>query len=97
MLLGFATYFATLGATASYPDFDLDDFIVVDSIQAAFQSDVLSTAHPLHQPNVSSPSDISVLFDIITYDKGASLLRMTSDFLTETVFTDGLKAYLSAQ
>lgn len=90
---GFATYFATLPyKTEIHPEYDLDDFIVVDSNQAVMKSDVLSTAHPLHHPNAINTRDA---FTLISYDKGCAVLRMTNGFLTETNFKTGLKAYLT--
>lgn len=103
---GFATYFANLAASSSslanpelpdiHPEYGLNDWVVVDSIQYAMQADVRGTTHPIHYSNLSTPAETRFGFDTISYDKGASLLRMANAFLTEPLLMQGLKTYLDA-
>uniref|UniRef100_A0A3B4BC34 T-box domain-containing protein n=1 Tax=Periophthalmus magnuspinnatus TaxID=409849 RepID=A0A3B4BC34_9GOBI len=46
--------------------------------------------------DILKPEQISEQFDAISYSKGASVLRMLSDFLSEPVFVQGLSTYLTA-
>ncbi|KGL97237.1 Aminopeptidase N, partial [Charadrius vociferus] len=46
------------------------------------------------EDEINTPAQISEVFDSIAYSKGASVLRMLSDFLTEDVFKEGLQSYL---
>ncbi len=43
---------------------------------------------------VQSPEDADGMFDILTYEKGGSVLRMLQQYLGETAFRDGVRLYL---
>jgi len=62
---------------------------------AAFDTDALSSTRPIEYP-VVSPADAEGMFDILTYEKGAAVVRMLEQFLGEDEFRDGIRAYLSA-
>uniref|UniRef100_A0A672HE02 Aminopeptidase n=1 Tax=Salarias fasciatus TaxID=181472 RepID=A0A672HE02_SALFA len=93
---GFASYVEYLGADNAEPDWGLKDLIVLNDIHRVFAVDALASSHPLSSPEdaIQKPAQISELFDAISYSKGASVLRMLSDFLTEPVFLKGLQTYL---
>nr|XP_006629061.1 PREDICTED: aminopeptidase N-like [Lepisosteus oculatus] len=95
---GFATYVSYLGANHIEPTWNIKDLMVLNEIQSVFQVDSLATSHPLssREVDVNTPDEISELFDSITYSKGAALLRMMSEFLSEKVFRAGTKTYLEA-
>lgn len=66
---------------------------VIEQHQAALVFD-----HRLKHPitaSVNSPSDIENIFDMITYNKGASVLKMLKDTLTEEIFRKSLSLYLN--
>ncbi|EPY73012.1 hypothetical protein CB1_057708001 [Camelus ferus] len=44
--------------------------------------------------NFTETSEINDLFDLFTYNKGASMARMLSSFLNEKIFISALKSYL---
>lgn len=44
---------------------------------------------------VNSPDEIQNIFDIITYSKGASVLRMLKFALTDDIFRKSLSSYLN--
>ncbi|KAI4894399.1 hypothetical protein NFI96_008553, partial [Prochilodus magdalenae] len=69
------------------------DLIVLDDIHRVFAVDALASSRPLSskEEDITRPEQISEVFDTISYSKGASVLRMLSDFLTEPVFLQGLK------
>jgi puromycin-sensitive aminopeptidase len=62
---------------------------------AAFDTDALSSTRPIEYP-VVSPDDAEGMFDILTYEKGAAVVRMLEQYLGEDEFRDGIRAYLSA-
>uniref|UniRef100_A0A3B5MA29 Alanyl (membrane) aminopeptidase b, tandem duplicate 1 n=1 Tax=Xiphophorus couchianus TaxID=32473 RepID=A0A3B5MA29_9TELE len=93
---GFASYVEFLGADKAEPEWNVKDLIVLNDVHRVFAVDALASSHPLSslEDDIQKPAQISELFDAISYSKGASVLRMLSDFLTEPVFTKGLQSYL---
>uniref|UniRef100_A0A8C2DPD7 Aminopeptidase n=1 Tax=Cyprinus carpio TaxID=7962 RepID=A0A8C2DPD7_CYPCA len=94
---GFASYVEYLGAAEAEPDWNVKDLIVLNDVHRVFAIDALASSHPLSskEEEIQRPEQISEVFDTISYSKGASVLRMLSDFLTEEVFTQGLQTYLN--
>ncbi|XP_026110203.1 aminopeptidase N-like [Carassius auratus] len=93
---GFASYVEYLGADYAEQEWNIKDLIVLNDVHRVFAIDALASSHPLSskEEDIQRPEQISEVFDTISYSKGASVLRMLSDFLTETVFTQGLRTYL---
>ncbi|KAM3870229.1 aminopeptidase N-like [Diretmus argenteus] len=94
---GFASYVEYLGADHAEPLWNVKDLIVLSDVHRVFAVDALASSHPLssREEDIQKPAQISELFDAISYSKGASVLRMLSDFLTEDVFKFGLSTYLN--
>uniref|UniRef100_A0A671MJS8 Aminopeptidase n=1 Tax=Sinocyclocheilus anshuiensis TaxID=1608454 RepID=A0A671MJS8_9TELE len=88
---GFATYMSYIGVQAD--GWDLRDLIVLRETQTAFQVDSLNSSHPLslQENDIQTFSEITELFDDITYSKGAAVLRMLATFMTEDAFMKGIK------
>uniref|UniRef100_A0A671KT52 Aminopeptidase n=1 Tax=Sinocyclocheilus anshuiensis TaxID=1608454 RepID=A0A671KT52_9TELE len=93
---GFASYVSYLGADYAEPTWNIKDLMVLQQVQRAFGVDALVSSHPLssREDEVITPDQIDQLFDTITYSKGAAVLRMLSEFLTESAFAKGLHNYL---
>ncbi|XP_034535383.1 aminopeptidase Ey-like [Notolabrus celidotus] len=93
---GFASYVSYLGADYAEPTWNMKDLIVLNEIVGVMGIDALASSHPLStkEEEIQKPEDISQLFDSITYSKGAAVLRMLSQFITEGVFSNGLQTYL---
>ncbi|XP_049579447.1 aminopeptidase N-like [Syngnathus scovelli] len=93
---GFASFVEYLGADRAEPDWNVKDLIVLSDMHRVFAIDALASSHPLSskEEDIQKPAQISELFDAISYSKGASVLRMLSDFLSEDVFLKGLRTYL---
>ncbi|XP_069840540.1 aminopeptidase N-like [Dendropsophus ebraccatus] len=93
---GFASYVEYLGAHEAEPTWNIKDLTVLYDVHRVMAVDALASSHPLtsKEEEVNTPSEISALFDSITYSKGASVIRMLSSFLTEDLFVKGLQAYL---
>ncbi|XP_056427950.1 aminopeptidase N [Hyla sarda] len=93
---GFASYVEYLGADKAEDTWNIKDLAVLYDIHRVMAVDALASSHPLtsKEEEVNTPSEISSLFDSISYSKGASVIRMLSSFLTEELFVKGLQAYL---
>ena len=63
------------------------------SRSAAFDIDSLEATRPIEFP-VVSPADAEAMFDLLTYEKGAAVVRMLEQWLGEEVFRDGIRYYL---
>ncbi|XP_051239122.1 aminopeptidase N-like [Dicentrarchus labrax] len=94
---GFASYVSYLGADHAEPSWNMKDLIVLDDIHRVFAVDALASSHPLSskEDSIILPDQITEQFDAISYSKGAAVLRMLSDFLSERVFVQGLSSYLN--
>jgi puromycin-sensitive aminopeptidase len=55
--------------------------------------DALASTRPV-EFSVVAPHEADEMFDVLTYQKGSSLVRMLQQFLGEEVFRKGVKAYL---
>jgi len=55
--------------------------------------DALQNSHPVEVP-LKDPSEISQVFDKITYCKGASVLHMLHEYLGEEDFKTGIQNYI---
>jgi len=62
---------------------------------AAFDVDALAATRPIEFP-VISPEDAEGMFDLLTYEKGAAVLRMLEQYLGPDVFKAGIQAYIEA-
>ena len=60
---------------------------------AAFDTDALHSTRPI-EFEVVSPAEAEAMFDILTYQKGASVVRMLEQYLGSEVFRTGITGYL---
>ncbi|KAL7063805.1 hypothetical protein AAHC03_05522 [Spirometra sp. Aus1] len=91
---GFATFVEYIGVAHAQPDWHMDEQFAVLQLQKVLLSDSLATTHPVFMP-VYHPDEINEIFDTISYNKGASILRMMEAFLGRETFRRGLKIYLA--
>jgi puromycin-sensitive aminopeptidase len=68
-----------------------DSFTV--SRAAAMQVDGLRSTRAIEFP-VEKPEEAAGMFDVLTYEKGASVLRMLEQYLGANAFRDGIRLYL---
>ena len=80
---------------ASYPELDMTSQMPQWLRQGAMQADSFSNAHPLEIPINTTDLSKPAIFDTISYQKGASLLRMIDAYMGEDNFMEGLRRYLS--
>ncbi|MBI5444784.1 MAG: M1 family metallopeptidase [Deltaproteobacteria bacterium] len=88
----FATFMATLCVDAFKPEWGRWEQFSRER-SAAFDVDSLATTRPVEYP-VRSPAEADGMFDVLTYQKGASVLRMLERYLGEAKFRDGIREYL---
>jgi puromycin-sensitive aminopeptidase len=60
---------------------------------AALRLDALRNTHPIHC-EVRTPNEATENFDLITYEKGASVVRMIERYLGPKTFQKGVRAYI---
>ena len=90
---GFATWVGWLAADHLFPEWDIWTEFILDDCQAGLSLDGLRSSHPIEVP-VKNPSEITQIFDSISYSKGASIIRMLVKFLGEETFQKGMRSYL---
>jgi aminopeptidase N len=90
---GFATWMSYLPMDHFYPEWQVWTQFTVDEQQLAFRYDSLANTHPIQVP-INDPEEIQSIFDVISYEKGASSIHMLQQFLGADAFRDGLRFYL---
>jgi puromycin-sensitive aminopeptidase len=90
----FATWMATKTVNKIRPEWR---FLAksVETRNFAMSEDQLASTRAIHA-HVSNPSQAVEMFDGITYEKGASILRMLECFVNEKTFQKGIHDYLSS-
>jgi len=89
----FATFMEVTCTDAFRPEWDRwVDFGL--SRSAAYDTDALATTRPIEYP-VVSPADADGMFDVLTYEKGASVVRMLEQYLGADRFRDGIRRYMA--
>ncbi|KAF9949308.1 hypothetical protein BGZ65_007423 [Modicella reniformis] len=90
---GFATWVGTLAVDHLFPTWDTWSNFVINEYQHGLSLDSLRSSHPIEVP-VADPYEINQIFDAISYSKGASVIRMLSEWLSVDVFLAGIRRYL---
>ncbi len=88
----FATFMEMLAVNAWKPEWRRWESFTV-SRAAAMQVDGLKSTRPIEFP-VEKPEEAAGMFDVLTYEKGASVLRMLEQYLGAEAFRDGIRLYL---
>ncbi len=88
----FATFMEMLAVDAWKPEWRRWESFTV-SRAAAMQVDGLKSTRPIEFP-VEKPEEAAGMFDVLTYEKGASVLRMLEQYLGADRFRDGIRLYL---
>jgi aminopeptidase N/puromycin-sensitive aminopeptidase len=89
---GFATWMALKPSQTLHPEWNaiLD---AVSETNGAMTVDALNNTHPI-RAKAETPDEINELFDTISYEKGASILRMVESYVSPDVFRRGVNSYL---
>ncbi|XP_065171001.1 glutamyl aminopeptidase-like isoform X3 [Atheta coriaria] len=90
---GFASYIEYKGVDAAHPDWKMLDQFVLDDLHNVLKLDATLASHPIVQ-QATTPDEITSLFDTISYSKGASILRMMENSISNETFQQGVTNYL---
>lgn len=88
----FATFMAAMCTDEFNPEWRRWDQFSLER-SAAFDVDSLQKTRPIEY-EVKSPADADGMFDLLTYEKGGSVLRMLEQHLGPDRFRDGIRHYL---
>ena len=88
----FATFMETACTDAYRPDWKVWSSFG-RARAAALTTDALAATRPVEYP-VATPADAEDMFDVLTYEKGAALVRMLEQYLGAEAFRDGVRLYL---
>jgi len=88
----FATFMEMMAVDAWKPQWKRWDTFCI-SRAAALSVDGLLSTRPVEYP-VRAPKDADAMFDVLTYEKGASVLRMLEQHIGPGVFRSGVRDYL---
>jgi puromycin-sensitive aminopeptidase len=89
----FATFMETLTSDHFRPDWQV--WTAFGAAKAeALAVDGLRATRPVEYP-VGPPSEAEAMFDVLTYEKGGSVLRMLEQYLGPEVLRKGIAAYLA--
>lgn len=89
---GFATWMSGKPLQALHPEWN-GALSAVGATNGALSSDALLNTHPIRM-KAETPDEINELFDTISYEKSAAVLRMIEAYVTPDVFRRGVNAYL---
>lgn len=78
-----------------HTDWDLEAQFVVENLQQSMQLDSTDSTHPMTDVTVNTKSQASAIFDNISYNKAASIIRMLSYYIGMSKFQETLKHHLS--
>jgi puromycin-sensitive aminopeptidase len=88
----FATFAESKSTDAFRPEWM--QWLVMGTDRARSQeTDALEATRPIEFP-VASPEEADAMFDVLTYEKGSSVLRMLEQYLGEETFRAGVSHYL---
>ncbi len=88
----FATFMQVATTDAFRPEWKRWDEFSIER-GAAFDVDALSTTRPIEY-EVVSPADAEGMYDVLTYEKGAAVVRMLEQYLGGDRFAAGVQHYL---
>ena len=89
----FATFMEMMATDAFRPEWDRWASFGL-SRTMAFDTDSLETTRPIEFP-VVSPADAEGMFDVLTYEKGAAVVRMLEQYLGANPFREGIRHYIA--
>ena len=69
-----------LTTDALYPEYKIWEQFVPGTLLEALELDALKSSHPI-EVEVGHPSEVDEIFDNISYNKGASVIRMLYNWI----------------
>jgi len=89
----FASLMEAIAANGTYPEFEQWSEMNL-SRSAGFGVDSLKNSRPV-EFEVETPEQAEEMFDVLTYEKGSTVLKMFEMFVGEEVFQAGVQKYLN--
>ncbi len=90
---GYATWISYLCAEKLHPEDEPWTEFLTHEFRFGRELDSLQSSHPI-EVEVKSPAQIDEIFDHISYNKGASIIRMLFNWIGEEAFRKGMNQYL---
>jgi len=90
---GFAAWMQNFALDFIYPDWKLWNQFVHTDQGSALKLDGLKSSHPIQVP-IAHAIEVEEVFDLISYRKGACIVRMIHSYLGPEAFQEGLRIYL---
>jgi len=90
---GFASFMEYMATDSVHPHYKVWQQFVNDDLIVALDLDSLDNSHPIEIP-VGHPEEVDEIFDIISYQKGSSIIRMLFHWIGPKAFQTGLRSYL---
>ena len=90
----FATFMEILPVDRWKPEWQRWTNFGLAEREAGLVVDGLHSTRPIEFQMADDPHDIEAMFDVLTYRKGASVLRMLEQYLDPDVFRAGVREYL---
>lgn len=88
----FATFMETAATDAYRPDWKVWEGFALDR-SSAYDVDALHSTRPIEY-EVESPADAEGMYDVLTYEKGASVVRMLEQYVGADRFRAGIQTYM---
>ncbi len=89
----FATWIEYKAVDRFFPEWESWKQFLDEVTEGALGLDSMKSSHPI-EADVRKPQEISEIFDLISYSKGGSVIRMLEDFMGEETFRKGLELYM---
>eukprot|EP01059_Diplonema_ambulator_P017204 TRINITY_DN29182_c0_g1_i1.p1 TRINITY_DN29182_c0_g1~~TRINITY_DN29182_c0_g1_i1.p1 ORF type:complete len:879 (+),score=398.09 TRINITY_DN29182_c0_g1_i1:60-2696(+) len=90
---GFANWMQTFTADSIFPEWCIWESFVTNEQTSALRLDALRSSHPILVP-IARAESVEEVFDLISYCKGGSVIRMIYSLLGRETFRQGLVDYL---
>ena len=89
----FASWMSYLGVDHLFPEWKVWTQFNNEEQTPALRLDGLNNTHPIEVP-IHHPDEIRTIFDLISYEKGASVILMLENYLGHEQFKKGIREYL---
>ena len=90
---GFATWVGWMAVDHFFPEWNVWHTFYLDEFLRAQQLDSLKNSHPI-EVDIKKASQVDEIFDAISYSKGACIIAMLVNYLSEEIFQKGIIKYL---
>ena len=90
---GFATWVGWLAVDSIFPDWQVWRQFVANDVGYALRVDALASSHPI-EAKINDPKEITQIFDGLSYQKGAAVIRLLEARLGSEKFKAGMQLYL---